>query len=128
MKNRPQCRIVFNASNIIDGGYSLNSILVKGRNIINNIVQIFIRWKIRVAVIHNDVQKIYNTVKLQQEDWCLQRYLWEENIYSNNFPQDKSIKTLVYSVKSSSNQAEYSTKETLSKFQSEYPDANKAIY
>lgn len=128
MKNCPQCRIVFNASNIIDGGYSLNSILVKGRNIINNIVQIFIRWKIRVAVIHNDVQKIYNTVKLQQEDWCLQRYLWEENIYSNNFPQDKSIKTLVYSVKSSSNQAEYSTKETLSKFQSEYPDANKAIY
>ena len=128
MKNRPQCRIVFNASNIIDGGYSLNSILVKGRNIINNIVQIFIRWKIRVAVIHNDVQKIYNTVKLQQEDWCLQRYLWEENIYSNNFPQDKSIKTLVYSVKSSSNQAEYSTKEALSKFQSEYPDANKAIY
>ena len=128
MKNRPQCRIVFNASNIIDGGYSLNSILVKGRNIINKLVEIFIRWKIRVAVIHNDVQKIYNTVKLQQEDWCLQRYLWEENIYSNNFPQDKSIKTLIYGVKSSSNQAEYSTKETLSKFQLEYPDANKAIY
>ena len=68
---------------------------------------------------------MYNTVNLQEEDWCLQRYLWEENLNPSKFPQEKIIKTLIYGIKSSGNQAEYALRKAASK--SEYPEANIAI-
>ena len=81
------CRVVFDASSNTGSGFSLNDILVKGRNNMNKLVEIFIRWTTHAAALHTDVQKMYNTVKLQEEDWCLQRYLWEENLNPSKFPQ-----------------------------------------
>ena len=37
------CRLVFDASQVTDSGYSLNSILAKGRNNMNKLVEILIR-------------------------------------------------------------------------------------
>ena len=42
------------------------------------------------------------TVKLQQEDWCLQKYL-SSDLHANDFPQGKVIITLICEVKSSGN-------------------------
>ena len=121
------CRVVFDASSNTGSGFSLNDILVKGRNNMNKLVEIFIRWTTHAAALHIDVQKMYNTVKLQEEDWCLQRYLWEENLNPSKFPQEKIIKTLIYGIKSSGNQAEYALRKTASASKSEYPEANIVI-
>ena len=99
------CRVVFDASSNTGNGFSLNDILVKGRNNMNKLAEIFIRWTTHAAALHTDVQKMYNTVKLQEKDWCLQRYLWEENLNPRKFPQEKIIKTLIYGIKSGGNLA-----------------------
>ena len=121
------CREVFNASSNTGSGFSLNDIHVKGRDNMNKLVEIFIRWTTLAAALHTDVQKMYNTVKLQEEDWCLQRYLWEENLNPSKFPQEKIIKTLIYGIKSSGNQAEYALRKTASASKFEYPEANIVI-
>ena len=108
------CREVFNVSSNTGSGFSLNDIHVKGRNNMNKLVEIFIRWTTHAAALLTDVQKMYNIVKLQEEDWCLQRYLWGENLYPSKFRQQKIIKTLIYGIKSSGNQAEYALRKTAS--------------
>ena len=107
------------------GGFSLNDILVKGHNNMNKLVEIFIRWTTHAA--STNVQKMYNTVKLQEEDWCLQRHLWKENLNLSKFPQEKIIKTLIYGIKSSGKQAKYTLRKTASARKSEYPEANIVI-
>ena len=59
------CRVVFNASMPTESGYSLNDILAKGRKTLNSLLEIFLRWRTHRVTIHGDVQKMYNTVKLQ---------------------------------------------------------------
>ena len=119
------CRVVFDASSNTGSRFSLNDILIKGRTNMNKLVEIFIRWTTHAAALHTNVQTMYNTVKLREEDWCLQRYLWEENLNPGKFPQEKIIKTLIYGIKSSGNQAEYALGKTASASKPEYPEASK---
>ena len=55
---------------------------------------------------------MYNTVQLRQEDWCLQRYIWQRDLDESKIPEEKTIKFLIYVVKSSGNQAERGLRET----------------
>ena len=88
-------------------GYSLNDILAKGKNSLNRLQEIAIRWSTHQVGIHSDISKMYNTIQLDQRDWCLQRYIWNENLDPTKIPEEKVIKTLIYGVKPSGNQAEY---------------------
>ena len=56
-------RPVFNASAETPSGYSLNVILAKGTNNMNNLVEIMITWR------HTDVRKMYNSVVLDRKFW-----------------------------------------------------------
>ena len=51
------CRLVSDASNATDTGYSLNSILAKGTNGMNKLVEIFIRWYSHKVAFHTDVTR-----------------------------------------------------------------------
>ena len=121
------CRVVFNASLPTETGFSLNDILAKGRNNMNLLVEIFIRWRSHLFAFHSDVQKMYNTVKLQEEDWSLQRYIWHQNLDPKRIPQEKVIKTLIYGVKSSGNQAERGLRMTSTLFKDEYPQVHQIV-
>ena len=120
-------RLVFDASQPTDSSYSLNDILAKGRNSMNKLVEIMIRWSVYLVGFHTDVQKMYNSVKLDKDDWCFQRYIWEKDLDMNRIPEEKVIKTLIYGVKSSGNQAERGLRETAEKVKAEYPNANEII-
>ena len=121
------CRIVFDASMPTSSGKSLNDILAKGRNNMNKLLEIFLRWRGYRVAFHTDIQKMYNSVKLKESDWCLQRYLWQENLSTNEPPEEKIIKTLIYGVKSSGNQSERGLRETAKLYKDEYPDVNRVI-
>ena len=118
------CRIVLDASQETDTGFSLNDVLAKGRNNMNRLQEIVIRWSIHAVGFHTDVQKMYNCVKLKTEHWCFQRYLWEENLDMGKTPEEKIIKTLIYGVKPSGNLAERSIRETADLSKDEYPEVN----
>ena len=106
------CRIVFDASQQTPSGTSLNNILAKGKNNMNKLVEIVIRWSKHKTGFHTDIKKMYNTVQLRQEDWCLQSYIWQRDLDKTKISKEKIIKTLIYGVKSSGNKAERGFRET----------------
>ena len=80
----------------------------------------------RVAL-HTDISKMYNTVQLNQSDWCYQRYIWNDELNPNNIPEEKIIKTLIYGVRSSGNQAEFGLRKVAQISQKEFPKVNEII-
>ena len=83
------CRIVFDASQATATGYSLNDLLAKGRNNLNRLQDILVRWSIHKVAIYTDVRKMYNTVCLDQFHWCFQRYIWQEDLDPTKIPEEK---------------------------------------
>ena len=121
-------RPVFDASQPTPSGYSLNSITAKGKNSLNVLIEIFLRWRIHPIAFHNDVQKMYNKVKLRQADWCLQRYLFQEDLDPHKPPEEKIIKTLIYGVTSSGNQAQRGLRLTAELSKDEFPEAYEIVH
>ena len=122
------CRPVFDASHPTETGFSLNDILAKGKNNMNHLVQIFIRWLIRVCAFHTDVQKMYNTVRLVEAHWCYQLFLFHNELNMNVNPLLHVIKTLIYGVKPSGNQAEKGIRETAEISKEAYPRQYEIIH
>ena len=122
------CRLVFDASRATDTGLSLNDILAKGKNNMNKLVDIIIRWMSHKIAFHTDIRKMYNSVRLNEVHWCLQRYIWQEDLDNSKIPDEKIIKTLIYGVKSSGNQSERGLRETARLSQEEYPEVNQIVH
>ena len=116
-------RPVFNASLKTNSGYSLNDILAKGSNNMNNLVEMLIRWQIKTFGYHTDVRKMYNTVLLNKEHWRYQLYWWSENLKPDEVPLIKFIKTCIYGVVSSGNQAERAIRMVVDLMSELYPRA-----
>ena len=62
------CRPVWNASFPTASGKSLNDIVAKGRNSLNKLQEIFIRWGVHAVGFHTDVQTMYLSVELRKEE------------------------------------------------------------
>ena len=65
---------------------SLNDVIAKGRNNMNKLVEIVLRRMTHLVAFHTDIQKMYNSVKLRQEDWCYQRYIWQQDLDPSKIP------------------------------------------
>ena len=83
------CRVVFDASQPTASEWSLNDILARGKDNINNAVEILIRWSVRRVEFHTDKKKIHNSVILREEDWWLQRYIWQNDLDPRKLPEEK---------------------------------------
>ena len=105
-------RPVFNASMPTTTGNSMNSLLPNGTNNMNALVEIVIRWAMHPVAIHTDIQQMYNRVVLREEYWCFQRYIWEETLDPLKMPSEKVVKSIIYGVCSSGNQAEKALRMT----------------
>ena len=92
------CHIIFDASKQTPSGTSLNDILAKGKNNMNKLVVIVIRWSKHRIGFHTDINKMYNTVQLRQENLCLQSYIWQRDLEKSKIPKEKVIKTLSLSL------------------------------
>ena len=121
------CRMVFDASMGSKNGCSLNSLLAKGSNSLNNLVQIMIRWQFYKVAFHTDVTKMYNRVMLDQAHWRYQLYLWVDGLAEGEDPIWKVIKTLIYGVRSSGNLAECALRRSAELFEPEFPKASNAV-
>ena len=64
----------------------------------------------------------YNTARLDEHHLCYQRYLWQEDLNVSKEPEEKMIKTLIYGVKSSGNQAGYALLKVAEMQQEKYPE------
>ena len=121
------CRLVFDASQGTRSGCSLNSVLAKGVNSLNKLVEIMLRWTTHVHAYHTDVSKMYNRVVLDPEHWRYQLYFWVDGLKPNVEPRYKVIKTLIYGVRSSGNLAQRALRQTAELCKLEFPKALKPI-
>ena len=122
------CRPVFDASMPTSTGKSLNQIIAKGKNTMNKLVEIMIRFFIRKVGMHCDIKKMYNTVKLDESHWCYQLYLWHADLHPEEDPEEKVIKTAIYGLTSSGNQAEYAIREIARLHKEQYPRVYEIIH
>ena len=70
---------------------------------------------------------MYNSIKLHEQIWGLQQYIWQQDLDPTKIPEEKVIKTLIYGVKSNGNQAECALRETAKSSQLEYPKVNEIV-
>ena len=122
------CRPVFHGSLATATGYSLNSILPKGINNLNVLVEIVIRWGMYLVAMHTDVKQLYNRIILKEEYWCFQRYIWEENLDPSKIPDEKVIKTAIYGIRSSGNQATLGLRMTADKSKDTHPKVHGIVH
>ena len=122
------CRMVFHGSMPTATNLSINDILAKGRNNMNKLVEIIIRWFSKRFALHTDISKMYNTLKLKDVHWMYQLYLWHDELDPEKDPLIKVIKTLIYGIISSGNQAEYGIRETARLQQELYPRIHEIVH
>ena len=120
-------RVVFDASMPSASGYSLNDLLAKGTKSLNSMLEIFIRFRCGRVALHTDAKKLYNHVKLQVCHWRFQLYYWQIDLDPSIPPLIKVIKTLIYGLKPSGNQAECALRKLADLLKDRYPEAAAAI-
>ena len=71
---------------------------------------------------------MYSSIKLRQDDRCYQRYIWQQDLDPSKIPDEKVIKTLIYCVHSSGNQAETGLRKTAGISKNEYSEIIEIIH
>ena len=120
-------RPVFNASAVTPSGFSLNDILPKGTNMMNNLVEILLRWSIKPFGYHTDVRKMYNSVRMDKRFWRFQLYWWSTTLTQKEVPRLKVIKTCIYGMKPSGNQAGRALRMVVELTVNDYPMAFEIV-
>ena len=69
-------RIVVNSSFRKGNEYSLNDLLMKGPNVLTNLLEILIRWRLHPVAFVGDISKMYHNIKTGEVEGHLRRFLW----------------------------------------------------
>ena len=96
-------RLVFDASQSSPSGASLNSILAKGQNTLARVLHILVRFRSKYAAVATDIKMAYNGIRLQEEHYKYQRYLWKEEMDANNPTKVMVIRTFIYGIRCAGN-------------------------
>lgn len=72
-------RVVFDASASSSNGKSLNSIMMIGPVVQNDLVSILIRFRLHKYAFSTDISKMYRQIRMTERDTHLQYILWREN-------------------------------------------------
>ncbi|KAK7933354.1 hypothetical protein WMY93_004250 [Mugilogobius chulae] len=71
-------RLVWNSSQRFKG-QSLNDLLLKGPDVLNNIRAVLIRFRQGVFAALGDIKKMYNSIWLEDREMHLHRFLWRDS-------------------------------------------------
>ena len=93
----------------------------------NKLQEVFIGWTIYRSAFHTDIIKMYSTILIRREHWVFQQYLWENSLDPAKQCQEKVIKTIIYGVCWSGNQAERKLRMTTEISRSRYPQIYEII-
>lgn len=69
-------RVVFNGSQRIPSGESLNKHLLVGANLLPTLADILLRWRLHRYALVTDVEKMYRQIAVHPDDRDFQRILW----------------------------------------------------
>jgi len=120
-------RPVMDASTKTPGGRCLNDLVVKGRISSLNLVRMVLRFAIGRHAVAGDLSQFYNSLKLRQEFYNLQRFLYKLNLGVDDEVLEGIIVTLMYGVKSVSAQSEEAMLRLAKDFEKSFPALAKLL-
>ena len=75
----------------------------------------------------SDIEQMYNGIKLDEQHWPLQLYLYSSELKVGVAPEVKVVKTMAYGVSSSSNQAIAGVKLVAETYKTKFPNVHKVL-
>ena len=109
------------------GGRCLNDLVCKGRIQTLNLVRMVLGFCIGLFALSGDLSQFYNSVKLKEFYWNLQRILWRPNLDITEEILEAIIITLIYGVKSCTGQTEIAMIKLAELIMDRFPDVAKLI-
>ena len=120
-------RPVMDASTKTPKGRCLNDLVVKGRISSLNLIRMVLRHTIGRHAVAGDLSQFYNSLKLREDFYNLQRFLFRKNLDISGEVLEAIIITLIYGVKSVSAQSEEAMLRLAKDIEDEFPALAKLL-
>ena len=88
------------------GGRCLNDLVVKGRIVTLNLTKMVLRFCVGPVACQGDLKQFYASIKLNKNQWNLQRVLFKPDLDPNSEALEAVIVTLIWGIKCVSAQSE----------------------
>ncbi|XP_055614821.1 uncharacterized protein LOC129761139 [Toxorhynchites rutilus septentrionalis] len=118
-------RIVFDAAASL-GGVSLNSVLMKGPDQLNDLPPVLYKFRERLIGLGGDVAEMFHQLRINSEDEDSQRIVWCANEHTME-PCDFVMQVVTFGATCSPSTALFVLNENATRFASKYPAAVDAI-
>ncbi|XP_055604719.1 uncharacterized protein LOC129752952 [Uranotaenia lowii] len=123
-KKPSKIRIFCDAAAKVDG-ISLNSVLMKGPDLLSSLPRILFGFRERAVAICADIKEMFHQVRIRREDRDCQRLLWREN--ARDLPKVYIMDVATFGSTCSPCSAQYVMSLNATEHEREYPDAAEAI-
>ncbi|XP_055613814.1 uncharacterized protein LOC129760233 [Uranotaenia lowii] len=123
-KKPDKIRLIWDAAAKVDG-VSLNSMLMKGPDLLSSLLSILLRYRERQVAISGDIREMFHQMSVREEDRCAQLFLWR------NSP-DQEIQTMVsdvaiFGATCSPAHSQYVKNLNAAKYAKHYPEAADVV-
>ena len=98
--NKPKPRVVNDAAAEYHG-VSLNKSLVTGPDNLNNLAGVLMRFRVGVVVLKADIEGMFHQVLVPPEDADSLRFLWTDDIHSDQPPYTMQMRVHIFGAKDS---------------------------
>lgn len=124
-KNKSKTRIVWDAAAAVEN-VCLNSVLLKGPNLLKSLVGVLIRFRERPFAICGDIREMYHQIKLKEDEQCFQQFLWRDGD-STKAIDVYVMQVLTFGASCSPSLANYVKNRNAERFVDKYPCAVNSI-
>ena len=93
-------------------GSSLNKSLLTGPDLLSSLVGILLRFRIGRIAITADIEAMFHQVRVSSQDADSLRFLWKDDIYSNDLPDTYQMLVHIFGAKDSPTCCNYALKRT----------------
>ena len=114
-------RVVFDPACTFKG-ISLNSFLLKGPNLIGNLLGVLLRFREERVAIFGDISKMFLQIKLKEEDCDVHRFLWR-NMETDRKPDVFKLVRVTFGDKPSPDMASFVMLKLAETFEETHPEA-----
>ncbi|XP_055522650.1 uncharacterized protein LOC129716836 [Wyeomyia smithii] len=123
--NKPgKTRLVWDAAATAHG-VSLNSVLLKGPDLLTSLLSVLIQFREYRIAICDDIREMYHQVHIREEDQHCQRFFWKDGTSTN--PSTYVVQVMTFGACCSPSTAQYVENTHAAKYEQEYPAAVEAI-
>ncbi|XP_067613175.1 uncharacterized protein [Eurosta solidaginis] len=118
-------RLVWDAAAAV-GKTALNSVLLKGPDLMKSLLGILIRFREKPIGLCGDIREMFHQIRIRQEDQTAQKFLGREGDTSKQ-PNEYVMQVMTFGATCSPSLANYVKNKNAARFEAELPCAVKAI-